>query len=173
MRKERSSRDLFEVDGETPFGTRKESTGRSASVQKKQWGSFEKKVSLMPGLDGRGPMGMGSMTGGGRGWCNPYVAGIRPIMMGYPHFQPYGGWDPYGFSVYPEVPYIPGFAIPPYLPFGLRIGRRGWWNFPSPQEETRFLKDEAQILRKELKEIETRIREKERTMSCGDLTTLD
>lgn len=25
----------------------------------------------MPGFDGTGPAGMGPMTGGGRGWCNP------------------------------------------------------------------------------------------------------
>jgi len=27
----------------------------------------------MPGFDGTGPRGMGPMTGGGRGWCNPYA----------------------------------------------------------------------------------------------------
>jgi hypothetical protein len=35
----------------------------------------------MPGFDGTGPAGMGPMTGGGRGWCNPYdapYAGSRP-----------------------------------------------------------------------------------------------
>jgi hypothetical protein len=26
----------------------------------------------MPGFDGTGPQGMGPMTGGGRGLCNPY-----------------------------------------------------------------------------------------------------
>jgi hypothetical protein len=26
----------------------------------------------MPGFDGTGPRGMGPMTGGGRGFCNPY-----------------------------------------------------------------------------------------------------
>jgi hypothetical protein len=28
----------------------------------------------MPGFDGTGPAGMGPMTGGGRGFCNPYGA---------------------------------------------------------------------------------------------------
>jgi hypothetical protein len=28
----------------------------------------------MPGFDGAGPRGMGPMTGGGRGFCNPYGA---------------------------------------------------------------------------------------------------
>ena len=36
----------------------------------------------MPGFDGTGPMGLGPMTGGGRGFCNPYnplrTAGFAP-----------------------------------------------------------------------------------------------
>ena len=31
-----------------------------------------KEVLEMPGFDGTGPRGMGPMTGGGRGFCNPY-----------------------------------------------------------------------------------------------------
>jgi hypothetical protein len=39
----------------------------------------------MPGFDGTGPRGMGPMTGGGRGWCNPY----GPVYMGgYPAYAP-------------------------------------------------------------------------------------
>lgn len=46
----------------------------------------------MPGMDGTGPRGLGSMTGGGRGWCNPYSAGVRsPFGTGIPYSQPYGG----------------------------------------------------------------------------------
>ncbi len=36
----------------------------------------------MPGFDGTGPQGQGPMTGGARGWCNPYSPpriGYRPI----------------------------------------------------------------------------------------------
>lgn len=36
----------------------------------------------MPGFDGTGPMGMGPMTGGGRGWCNPSVPYGRPYFSG-------------------------------------------------------------------------------------------
>jgi len=32
----------------------------------------------MPGFDGTGPRGMGPMTGGGRGFCNPYGVFGRP-----------------------------------------------------------------------------------------------
>ena len=40
--------------------------------------SREKEVFIMPGFDGTGPMGAGSMTGGGRGFCNPADAGYGP-----------------------------------------------------------------------------------------------
>ena len=36
----------------------------------------------MPGFDGTGPMGMGPMTGGGRGWCNPSAPYARPYFSG-------------------------------------------------------------------------------------------
>jgi len=40
----------------------------------------------MPGFDGTGPMGMGPMTGGGRGLCNPYnplrTVGFMPPIYG-------------------------------------------------------------------------------------------
>jgi hypothetical protein len=98
----------------------------------------------MPAFDGTGPMGLGPMTGGGRGWCHPYYAGIGPSMTGYRYFQPFGWWGPY------KAP-------------------------SSPQEETRFWEDEAKMKRKELEEIEVRIREleKDKGMFPGELTTLD
>jgi len=36
----------------------------------------------MPGGDGTGPMGMGPMTGGGRGYCVAPVSGIRTRLFG-------------------------------------------------------------------------------------------
>jgi len=36
----------------------------------------------MPGGDGTGPMGMGPMTGGGRGFCVMHVSGVRPRPIG-------------------------------------------------------------------------------------------
>jgi len=89
----------------------------------------------MPGMDGTGPRGLGPMTGGGRGWCNPYFGGaVPPFMAGNPYFRPYGyygmggGYTPY--SPYGRIPYAP------YVPFGWGrgmgrgLGRgmgRGWW----------------------------------------------
>ncbi len=63
-----------------------------------------REVMNMPRLDGTGPAGMGPMTGGGRGWCNPY--GIRPAAYG---------------------PYRPPYAVPanPAYGYGLGLARRG------------------------------------------------
>jgi hypothetical protein len=58
----------------------------------------------MPGFDGTGPAGMGPMTGGARGWCNPYDAR-------------YAGYGPYR-PPYP-VPVDPTYA------YGLGRPRRG------------------------------------------------
>lgn len=52
----------------------------------------------MPGFDGTGPAGMGSMTGGARGWCNPHgplYAGVRTAPFGS-YGAPYAN-RPYGF----------------------------------------------------------------------------
>ena len=74
----------------------------------------------MPGFDRTGPAGMGPMTGGARGPCNPMYAGYDPYRPPYPA---------------PMQPYHPGYA--PRYGFGRprwgrgwRRGRgrgRGWW----------------------------------------------
>lgn len=55
----------------------------------------------MPGFDRTGPAGMGPMTGGGRGLCNPYSVGtarFAPVRPFYPlSARPaygYGFWRP-------------------------------------------------------------------------------
>jgi hypothetical protein len=64
----------------------------------------------MPGFDGTGPAGMGPMTGGGRGWCNPHSA---PYARYGPHNLPYA------IPASPDYTY--GFGRP-------RWGRgRGFW----------------------------------------------
>jgi hypothetical protein len=87
----------------------------------------------MPGFDGTGPMGMGPMTGGGRGFCNPWGIGAALRGYGLPRWAPYA--SPY-YGAY-------GFGL-----FAPRIPR---------EQELEFLKTEAQALREELKELETRI----------------
>ena len=42
----------------------------------------------MPGLNGTGPRGMGPMTGGGRGFCNP--RGAVPRQGAFRRYGPYG-----------------------------------------------------------------------------------
>ena len=82
----------------------------------------------MPGFDGTGPMGMGPMTGGGRGRCNPLWAGYGASSgLGYPYYGGYPGWPrgaygmgypnyspvyPYGYS--PAYPYTPSPWGSPY-----------------------------------------------------------
>ena len=85
----------------------------------------------MPGLDGTGPRGMGPMTGGGRGFCSPWGIGAA-------HTYGSPGWS-YAPSYYGAY----GFG-----PFAPRMTR---------EQETEFLKTEAEALRRELKALEDRI----------------
>jgi hypothetical protein len=84
----------------------------------------------VPGFDGTGPMGMGPMTGGGRGFC------AIPLSYGQPA---YTGMRSYG----PYAP--PYYRIPPFAPVMTR------------EQELEILKNESQALRGKLKELETRI----------------
>jgi len=80
----------------------------------------------MPGFDRTGPRGMGPMTGGGRGWCNPYT----PWYAGYGAYRPpsavpvrpYGGYLPFYGPGRPRWGLGRGFGGR-----GLGLGwRRGW-----------------------------------------------
>ncbi len=85
----------------------------------------------MPGFDGTGPNGMGPMTGGGRGFCNPW--GGRPGRY--------------------ALPWQAGYAFPRYGAYG--------FSPMAPQvtreQEIEFLKSQAETLRGELKELENEI----------------
>lgn len=90
----------------------------------------------MPGLDGTGPMGMGPMTGGGRGFCSPW--GVR---AGWPPYSGRGGYA-YGYP-----------------------GRRFGTGYLTRDQQIEHLRDEAEALRRTLDRMEARIRdlaEKER-----------
>jgi hypothetical protein len=84
----------------------------------------------VPGFDGTGPMGMGPMTGGGRGFCAIPLSSGQPAYTGMPFYGPYA--PPY-------------YRIPP---FALRTTR---------EQEFELLKNEYQALGERLKELETRI----------------
>jgi hypothetical protein len=95
----------------------------------------------MPGLDGTGPMGMGPMTGGGRGFCSPW--GIRAVPSGYG----YPRWTGYSYPYYGA--YRRGFfgaGVPPFAP---RVTR---------EQELEFLKTESQTLSEELRRMEAMIK---------------
>jgi hypothetical protein len=85
----------------------------------------------MPGFDGTGPNGMGPMTGGGRGFCNPWGVKFRqyafphPINYALPHYGTYGYWPP-----------------------ASRVTR---------EQGLEFLRGQAEALRDELKELEVEI----------------
>jgi hypothetical protein len=85
----------------------------------------------MPGFDGTGPMGMGPMTGGGRGFCSPRGAGVR--RYAFPQRARYTNprFGAYGFRQF--VPQM------------------------SREQELEFLKGQAEALRDELKQLETEI----------------
>lgn len=108
----------------------------------------------MPRFDGTGPRGVGPMTGGGRGYCNPAWAGNRPL---------YGRQFGYGRG---------------YRGRGFRRGfgpgnDRGWGYAPvydtpypmEPSEEVNMLKTEADAMKSELDQINKRIEELEKESS--------
>jgi hypothetical protein len=80
----------------------------------------------VPGLDGTGPAGMGPMTGGARGWCNPY----NPMHAGYGPYPP-----AYPGAAYGQAPMSPRYGG--YGPvgsfrgsrprFGRGFGYRSFW----------------------------------------------
>jgi hypothetical protein len=87
----------------------------------------------MPGFDGTGPMGMGPMTGGGRGFCAIPLRSGWPVYTGLRFHRPYA------------PPYHGVYNFGPFAP---RMTR---------EQELEFLKTESQALREELKGLETRI----------------
>ena len=90
----------------------------------------------MPGFDGTGPMGIGPMTGGGRGFC------AVPLRPAWPTYVGRGFSMPYGASR--GIPY---YGIPPFAP---EIAR---------EEELEYLKGLAQSMREYLKGIEGKIQQ--------------
>ena len=114
----------------------------------------------MPAGDGTGPRGMGPMTGRRAGYCAGYAApGYANSMpgrgfgmgRGWRHrFYATGlpGWARYG--------YAPAWGAPPaaaYGPYGAP---------PTREQETEFLKSQAEMLKEELDAISQRIAELEK-----------
>ena len=116
----------------------------------------------MPGMDGTGPMGMGPMTGGGRGFCNPmwagYWGGVTPRFRhrGYP-FWPGSGYGPYpwGGSSFWQSGWPQPWAAFGYTPAGPAYGA-------SPEQELDFLKNQASVLQQQMDQVLKRISEIEK-----------
>jgi len=94
----------------------------------------------MPGFDGTGPRGMGSMTGGGRGYCVTGAGGstlrrdvIPPYT--YPRRRCWGG-----------MPYR--WIKPWATPYEQTMTR---------EQEINFIKREAEAVKGKLEQLETRI----------------
>ena len=109
----------------------------------------------MPRFDSTGPMGMGPMTGGGRGMCHPYSGPI-----GRRGLDPGVGWGRGRGGGHRHMFWETG------QPGWLRSGSAGpWgWNAPSPapytrEQEMAFLKDRAAALKDELSAIDGRLQD--------------
>jgi len=90
----------------------------------------------MPGFDGTGPRGMGPMTGGGRGFCNPW--GMRATPRPYGRFQGMG----YGSQYYGASQAVPNAA--PQM---------------NREQDLDSLKNQAQAMRSQLEQLESRIQQ--------------
>ena len=92
----------------------------------------------MPGYDGTGPRGMGSMTGGGRGYCAMPVGNF----VGRPRVG--RGIGRGGGRGWRNMYYATGLA--------------GWQRSGfTPEDEKEALRSEAELLKQELSDIQSRI----------------
>ena len=115
----------------------------------------------MPGFDGTGPQGLGPMTGGGRGYCAVPLSGNNPMFPGKRFFGRGGGrgrrnwYYATGFTGWQRASMgMPAFGgTYPYAP---EI---------TPKQETDVLKNEAEFLKKQLEDIQSRIETLERVQA--------
>jgi hypothetical protein len=115
----------------------------------------------MPAGDGTGPRGMGPMTGRGAGYCAGYgVPGYANAMPGRGFGIGWGGgWGRgRGWRHQYYATGLPGWA---------RYGYAPAWVYgpyaapPTPEQETEFLKTQAEWLKEQLDAISQRIAELE------------
>ena len=114
----------------------------------------------MPGFDGSGPMGAGSMTGGARGLCNPANAGYnaqfaRGYGRGMGLRRGFRGGAGTGMGAGPG--YGRGFGF--YPPAGDMFYQM------TAEDEINMLKANADYMKNSLDEISKRIKELEKKSS--------
>jgi hypothetical protein len=101
----------------------------------------------MPGGDRTGPWGFGSMTGRARGFCAGYT---YPGYMSYGFGRGYGRGYGWGYPMGGYNPYGYGYGYPGY-PYGAGAPSM------SQEEELGYLKQEKDLMEKELKDLSERI----------------
>ena len=100
----------------------------------------------MPGFNRTGPRSMGPMTGGARGLCNPWGRGIgRVTGRGYGVGRGRGFGPGWGQAY--QTPY--SYDSPIY-PSSTRMSR---------EDEISLLQDQAQSIKEQLEQIDSRIRQ--------------
>ena len=117
----------------------------------------------MPGFDGTGPAGRGPMTGWGRGYC--VSPAHRARFWGFGGF----GWGR-GFG-WRNRYYDTG--VPGWAGFGYGRGFAPGWRYRyapplTAEEELETLKEDANIMEKDLEYIRQRIAELERNRTKSD-----
>ncbi len=103
----------------------------------------------MPGFDRTGPSGIGPMTGGGRGRCAPRGTFRDRLFRGTGFGQGRGFGMGHGSG---RCTWVPAYYDAPYSSVSAK----------SRDQEIDILKNEAQALKEELKDIESRISELEK-----------
>ena len=111
----------------------------------------------MPGFDRTGPQGGGSMTGGGRGFCNP--AGAQgPLGRG----RGFGGGRGFGRGYGPGRGYGRGYGGQDVYPASRGYSGPGYGPQPysmAPSEEINLLRAETDAIKGSLDEIKRRLAE--------------
>lgn len=111
---------------------------------------------IMPGGDRTGPMGMGPMTGRGRGWCGRQGGSL----YGGRNFGMFGWGRGRGWRHRYYATGAPGWARPGW---GTQwAGPSPYWDWTAGQDELNELKDYAAGLERELSDIKARMAELEK-----------
>ncbi|GAB4530094.1 MAG: hypothetical protein Kow0063_07800 [Anaerolineae bacterium] len=114
----------------------------------------------MPAGDRTGPGGWGPMTGRGLGYCAGYGApGYANPAPGLGRGRGWWGGGGRGWRHWYYATGLPGWARYGYRPFA---AYPPYWQPPSDEEETEFLKNQAEALKRELDAINKRLDELEK-----------
>lgn len=116
----------------------------------------------MPGFDGTCPMGMGPMTGGGRGFCAMPAGRIGPRFLGRRFFGRGGGrgWRNWYYAT--------GLPSWQRASMGMPAFGVGYRPDLSEKDEAQMLKEEAELLKEELGVIQQRLESLEKVQGSKE-----